>query len=294
MIRSKPSLPIFVAVWLLAFLCRPESIVSFTSISSVVSSSRSKKTSKSHQQSNAKAVSKVLNLYFDSYNGNNQIVVEGEGGTEQDTNNEQQDFFFIRACHPADVGRAAEVLTEGFFKHKTNFITYQFERLGTYLSLEAGLPKPNTMHEIFVACDSTSGKVLGLAEVDARKNGNGARGQEGPYMCNVAVDSTYKRKGIATALIRKCEEQVQIWSSVNINEMYLSRSLYLKVRNTNQAAVAMYDKLGYSSVMYETEQKSGELILLMRKTLPDISKPSEGKLDYSTNAVVGTSSEVMI
>jgi hypothetical protein len=51
-----------------------------------------------------------------------------------------------------DMGPASKILADGFFKNKTNFITYQFERLQTYLSLESGFPRPSTRHELFVAC----------------------------------------------------------------------------------------------------------------------------------------------
>lgn len=203
----------------------------------------------------------------------------------------------------ADTGRAADILSEGFFQNKT-FLVYQWERLVTYLSLEASLPKPGTLHQIFVACDPTSGKVLGLAEVDARNSTlGGAKGSNGPYMCNVAVAQDCQRRGIASALVLKCEDQVQTWyhtlkdqqqqeliqSSASSKDAsigkfnfklmmpteLISRSLYLKVRESNSAAIRMYHKLGYSSIRQETEKKTGGTILVMLKQLPLVSEEAE-------------------
>ena len=162
-----------------------------------------------------------------------------------------------------DMGKASKILAEGFYKHKSNFIVYQLEKLETFLSLESCFPKPNSFHEILVACDNHNGEVLGMVEVDARKETKG-RGQDGPYMCNLAVDEGHKRKGIASALVRDGEEKVQAWHSATDGN--IPNSLYLKVRQSNEAAVLMYDQLGYRSYMQEADIK-GEVVLVMRKSL---------------------------
>ena len=63
---------------------------------------------------------------------------------------------------------------------------------------------------MFVACESTSGEVVGFAEVDARPLGGNSDDNRinRSYMYNLAVDKKWKRKGIATELIRACEEFV--------------------------------------------------------------------------------------
>ena len=193
--------------------------------------------------------------------------------------------FFVRRAHKADVGRASEILADGFFKHKTNVFTYQWEKLETFLSLESTFPKPHTMHQLFVACDAKSGRVLGVAEVDAREAGivprhvnnstmtttptpevRDASSINGPYMCNVAVDENFQRRGIATALVRRCETQVQHWH--RLSNRTISCSLSLKVRASNQVATQIYSKLGYMSLRQEKNPKTREEVLIMRKELP--------------------------
>jgi ribosomal protein S18 acetylase RimI-like enzyme len=196
---------------------------------------------------------------------------------QQHYSQESREEFFIRESMMVDMGRASKILADGFFKDNTNFITYQFERLETYLSLESGFPKPSTLHQIFVACEATAGRVIGVAEVDARLDGGqGVRGKNGPYMCNVAVDQKFQRKKIASALVQQCESQVHEWvrqSSSSSSSTVLSNSLYLKVRGNNQAAVAMYDKLGYRSMRQEKEEKTDLTVLIMRKQLSRLESP---------------------
>jgi ribosomal protein S18 acetylase RimI-like enzyme len=213
--------------------------------------------------------------------------------------------FFVRKSLPVDMGRASKILADGFFKGKTNWLTYQLERLETYLSLESTFPKPNTPHVIFVACESRSGQVLGMVELDARKKGKNKGttysksndSNDGPYMCNVAVDDGHLRKGIATALIRQCEWQVQKWH-VDSNGDIPCR-LYLKVRSNNQAAIRMYSKLNYwcndSELPDEWDPKSGQAVYVMRKDLDmptkSISSPAMndnvcGRQEYGSTVSV--------
>jgi len=79
-----------------------------------------------------------------------------------------------------DLGPAARILTEEFYSQKTNFVTFQIERLKTVLSLESTFPNKQTviqtdkakrltsLQKMIVACDAKDGKVVGFAEVDAR------------------------------------------------------------------------------------------------------------------------------
>jgi ribosomal protein S18 acetylase RimI-like enzyme len=207
---------------------------------------------------------------------------------EQPQPQPRKDDFFIRKSLKADVGRASKILADGFFKGKTNIFTYQVERLETYLSLESGFPKPNTLHEIYVACNALDGIVLGMAEVDARMGLNG-RGQNGPYMCNVAVEESCHRRGIASALVAECEAQVLEWY-LQPRVVGISGSLYLKVRQSNIAAVQMYDKLGYHSIRQDTEERSGETVLVMSKELPFASSAtSTNTTSTTTNATLSES-----
>lgn len=63
------------------------------------------------------------------------------------------------------------------------------------------------------------------------------------YMYNLAVDKKWKRKGIASALVRACEQFVS-----EMHDSCVEKRLYLRVRRCNAAAVALYTSLGYNEM----------------------------------------------
>lgn len=164
-----------------------------------------------------------------------------------------------------DLGFASRILADGFFATR-NIFSFQVEKLKTYLSLKDSFPQLGTKdrHKYLVACEGKNGKVIGFAEVDCRPTKDLKKPT--PYMCNLAIDKKWKRRGIATALIRNCEYIVskQPMSEPNQNK------LYLKVRSTNIAAIKMYEGQGYSiesSTLEPNPQGNETLVLLMSKII---------------------------
>ena len=124
-----------------------------------------------------------------------------------------------------------------------------------------------SLQHMIVACSSKNGQVVGFAEVDARplsvtgKNG-GLENEVAvisednilrSYMYNLAVDKQWKRKGIASALVRSCEQFV-----IDMHDICVEKRLYLRVRKTNHAAIALYESLGYREMLPEVIQLSKE------------------------------------
>lgn len=151
------------------------------------------------------------------------------------------------------MGVAARILTDGFYG-TSNPIVYLSERLRTYLSLESDFPTPRYQHEVLVACRSSDGKVIGLLDIDNR-----LKQKPRPYMCNLAIDLKWRNKGLAKALICK-SEQVS-------SEEWQQTEIYLKVRESNVAALSLYKNLGYQVVAQSIEAKTSETLLTMRKSL---------------------------
>lgn len=190
--------------------------------------------------------------------------------------------YFVREAMVVHLGQAARILTEEFYSARTNFITFQIELLKTTLSLESTFPgntgsstSNRRLQQMFVACESKSGKVVGFAEVDARPLGGNSddSGINRSYMYNLAVDNKWKRKGIATELIRACEVFVS-----DMHEICTENRLYLRVRSCNDAAISLYKSLGYDEVdpasisltkedINSNSLEEGELVLLA-KDLP--------------------------
>lgn len=194
------------------------------------------------------------------------VVSETTGKNfRQEEGEQEEQFFFIRQCLPAEVGAAADILTEAFFKSNTNPFTYQLERLTTYLSLEGTYPKPGSRHALLVACHVKDGKVLGLAEIDDRPTED-PKATPRPYMFNVAVDSKWQRKGIAKALVLSCEAVARRrWDKTYV---------YLKVRASSEPATTMYESLGYvtrESRLEKLNKKYLDLLIMSK----DISLDQE-------------------
>eukprot|EP00560_Eucampia_antarctica_P006153 CAMPEP_0197824466 /NCGR_PEP_ID=MMETSP1437-20131217/1697_1 /TAXON_ID=49252 ORGANISM="Eucampia antarctica, Strain CCMP1452" /NCGR_SAMPLE_ID=MMETSP1437 /ASSEMBLY_ACC=CAM_ASM_001096 /LENGTH=106 /DNA_ID=CAMNT_0043424091 /DNA_START=648 /DNA_END=968 /DNA_ORIENTATION=+ len=63
-----------------------------------------------------------------------------------------------------------------------------------------------------------------------------------PYLSDLAVDSNFRRRGIAKALIKKCERVAK--------DIMKSDELYLRVERSNQPGLAMYKGLGYDSITH--------------------------------------------
>ena len=178
-----------------------------------------------------------------------------------------------------DLGRASEILADGFYRHKTNFFTYQIEKLNIYLSLDSTYPYrsniPNAIkHAMLVACRYPDGQVIGFCEVDDQEPGTGtfkgmrkdsARDAPRPYMCNLAVDRTWHRRGVAKALVYACERQIYSSEWTEISSSYL----FLKVRSTNEAAISLYKSLGYE-VAKEYNNP--------HEYAPSANNPSEGRI----------------
>ncbi len=166
------------------------------------------------------------------------------------------DYFNIREAEMNDLGHIATIVTDGFFSD-CNMFQYQIEKLKTFLSLEDCFPRETNKHKYLVASDKNE-KVIGFVEIDCRPSLK--KSNKRPYMCNLSIDTKWKRKGVATTLISYCEE----FALANN-----AKDIWLKVRAGNVAAITMYTKLGYdiysSDIVEEVESKKKTVILLMKK-----------------------------
>jgi ribosomal-protein-alanine N-acetyltransferase len=76
------------------------------------------------------------------------------------------------------------------------------------------------------------------------------------WIATIAVDPRYRRRGIGRALLRACEERLGVPRS------------RLTVRISNQAAIAMYEKEGYTTTeIWNGYYNDGEDGMVMEKNL---------------------------
>lgn len=95
-----------------------------------------------------------------------------------------------------------------------------------------------------------AGEMIGFIAGDPRQS-NGV-----VWIATIAVDPRFRRRGVGTALMQACEQQVKL------------PMMKLTVRISNESAISMYEKLGYhNSDIWRAYYSDGEDGLVMSKKL---------------------------
>ena len=191
-------------------------------------------------------------------------------------------LFTIRQATMNDLASISSIVTHGFFANDTNIVTYQIEKLKTYLSLEACFPQQPELHHYLVATTtatttaaaaSTSKKrkvenntmlfptrkklekeiIIGFIEIDCRPI-------KETKITATTTKTTAKLTSLAKVIKRPYMCNLSIdpkWQKKGVAtaliqssealalEVGLSSEIWLKVRSSNVAAVGLYEKLGY-------------------------------------------------
>lgn len=74
---------------------------------------------------------------------------------------------------------------------------------------------------------------------------------ERPYLANVAVDANYRRQRMGTKLVQLAVKIASKWETES--DYKDTAAMYLAVEKDNEAAVCLYDHLGFTRVIDETE-----------------------------------------
>jgi len=166
----------------------------------------------------------------------------------------------IREATEEDIPIMTRILTDGFHRETTNFFTYPLMRLDTFINQTFRFgDRTGARYGTFVACLATDdGRVVGCCEVDDALTKGEINPAPRPYMCNLAVDVEFRRKGVAGALVLNCERVVR--------DEYERSLLHLRMKEGNQAAFELYLGLGYRVESRYVNEKE-ETVLLMVKDL---------------------------
>jgi ribosomal protein S18 acetylase RimI-like enzyme len=149
----------------------------------------------------------------------------------------------IRVAQSKDIKGLAEVLTESF--HSPNgFLgwTYPLLKMGIYEDLRSRLRSEEPYYSCLVASTALTTKtpqeeIIGTAEIALRyPNTWSLIGLQRPYISNLAVSNSYRRRGVARNLLLKCEQTALEWGF---------RSISLHVLENNHQAKQLYFSSGY-------------------------------------------------
>jgi ribosomal protein S18 acetylase RimI-like enzyme len=147
----------------------------------------------------------------------------------------------IRAATSADLASVAQIIAESFHSQKGIWgWAFPLFRLGIYEDLRHRLSSATPHHICLVAVDTTVGgshQIVGTVEMGVRFSDSWAYVHKSfPYLSNLAVHPKYRRHGVASGLLNKCEQVSQEWGF---------QDMYLHVLENNYQAKQLYFKLGY-------------------------------------------------
>ena len=106
---------------------------------------------------------------------------------------------------------------------------YHYHRMLELDRVQNNFPYDSSRHDYFVAC-CPEGKIIGFVDIDARLSAR-KDAPPRPYLSDLAVSSKWRRRGIASRLVERCEAKAR--------EMGKSK-MYLRVEGDNDAALRMY------------------------------------------------------
>mmetsp|Transcript_23533 Transcript_23533/g.53705 ORF Transcript_23533/g.53705 Transcript_23533/m.53705 type:complete len:148 (+) Transcript_23533:797-1240(+) len=119
---------------------------------------------------------------------------------------------------------------------------------------------------MYVAFDpNETGKIIGFCDVDSRPP-RVTPAAPRPYLSDLAVRVDWKRRGVATALIRKCEERSR--------DIWHRGCLYLRVESANERALRMYEGFDYVVEPHPVFGKGSDTTILLRRDF--IEKRQDG------------------
>ncbi|TAE60728.1 MAG: GNAT family N-acetyltransferase [Nostocales cyanobacterium] len=156
--------------------------------------------------------------------------------------------FQIRAATSADLPGIAQIIAESFHS-QTGLWGWVFPllRLGIYEDMRYRFSSMTSHHVCLVACDvSDSGnhQILGTIEISVRLSDSWVNVRQSfPYLSNLAVHPQYRRQGLASSLLTRCEQVCRDWGF---------EDLYLHVLENNDQARQLYFKMGYQEERVES------------------------------------------
>mmetsp|Transcript_22291 Transcript_22291/g.37291 ORF Transcript_22291/g.37291 Transcript_22291/m.37291 type:complete len:318 (+) Transcript_22291:95-1048(+) len=136
-------------------------------------------------------------------------------------------------------------------------------------------PSLTLNHEslILVAHEKSTNILVGVVEIYPT--------QPETYLCNLAVDRGYRRRGLAKALC--------VYAERVSKHAWLRPVIALQVRRSNHAAVQLYERLGYTAGEWEKRQPSfasimmgeGHLVTYRKQLQKDTQSSSSSSLSSS-------------
>ena len=148
--------------------------------------------------------------------------------------------FQIRPASTDELTGVAQIIAESFHSQKGLWgLLFPLLRLGIYEDLRHRLASSAPHHICLVAVDTNeneSNNLVGSVELGVRFSDPWTQtGKSFPYLSNLAVNPKYRRRGVASNLLRSCDRVALAWGF---------QDLYVPVLENNHQARPRYFKQG--------------------------------------------------
>jgi ribosomal protein S18 acetylase RimI-like enzyme len=177
----------------------------------------------------------------------------------------------VRDCSYADLHRVADIILSSFYDTSIKSPWRQLYRMGELNRIQQGFayPAQRDRHRMLVAvvqaepqaevddasasingggsAGGGSGHIIGFCDVDGRppNRPTGFASNPRPYLSDLCTDPSFRRRGVAKGLVEACER----YCRNELNE----RFVYIRVESHNDAAILLYEGMGYRTVDDELE-----------------------------------------
>ena len=161
--------------------------------------------------------------------------------------------FQIREAAYDELGKAADLMTDGFYPNlQNNPILRPLRYLLELERLQGNFPYDDKERHFYLAAYNREGDMIGFCDLDGRipkPNGGGFSllspfaprvNRPQPYFSDLSVRPDHRRRGIASALMSAAEDRAR---RMGFGELYLG------VRSTNEEALQMYSRMGYELIV---------------------------------------------
>lgn len=177
----------------------------------------------------------------------------------------------IRNADYAELNAVSDIVLQSFYERNIHKGPWKrVYKLAELNRLQQNFPYQDTdLHQMLVAIDDESHKVVGFVDVDARPCKTKIKLPR-PYLSDLCVDPDFRRRGIANRLVRACEQFTQ---DIPRTE------LWIRVKEDNAAAVEMYKSMNY---MIEGNDEKEPEIIVLHKNFAAVG--GENKERQDTNA----------
>lgn len=166
-------------------------------------------------------------------NGDSGEEAAAEEGYESEQQQIAQQGFYIRRGTFRDLRGVADIMMDCFYEESS--LMYHYHRMLELDRVQNNFPYDSSRHDYFVAC-CPEGTIIGFVDIDARPSAR-KDAPPRPYLSDLAVSSKWRRRGIASRLVERCEAKAR--------EMGKSK-MYMRVEGSNVAALRMYcDNMAY-------------------------------------------------